>query len=147
MFVEDVTHDPPGEVIKRGRRRDLAAAAEDEGSGEVAEWSTREGASEDVKENGSQCAGQPEVLEVDVDRSRRKDALRTDETPDDGGVEKDSTVGAVELVGLVLGANICNGAAKSPLEDCDLDDASPNCGDSLRHEHGTPWYLHVLAQF
>ena len=95
----------------------MATATEDEGSGEIAERSPGEGASEGVKEDRSHCAGQPEILEVDVDGSGGEDALRTDETPDDGSVEKDATVGTVELVGLVLGTDICDGSTKSPFED------------------------------
>ena len=85
-------------------------------------------------------------MEVHVDGAGRKDALRADETPDDGSVEEDAAVRAVELVDLVLGADVHDGAAKSPLQNCDLDDTSPEGGDGLRHEHGAPWNLHVLAQ-
>lgn len=106
VFVEDVADDTPSEVIERSSRWDTATAAEDEGGGEVAERSTGEGASEGVEEDGSQCAGHPEPLEIGVYRAGREDALRTNETPDDGSVEEDTTVGAIEFVDLVLGANI-----------------------------------------
>lgn len=145
VFVEDVAHDAPSEVVERSSRWDLATTAKDEGSGEVAERSAGEGASEGVEEDWCQRAGHPEPLEIGVDRARREDALRADETPDDGSVEENAAVGAVELVGLMFGADIFDSAAKSPFEDCDLNDASPYSGDGLRHEHGTPWDLHVLA--
>lgn len=86
-------------------------------------------------------------MEVGVDTAGGENALRSDETPDDGSVEEDAAIGAVELVDLVLGADVRDGAAKSPFEDCDLDDASPEGGDSLRPKHGPPWDLHILAQF
>ena len=117
VLVENVPHNAPREVVERRSGWDLATAAEDEGSGEIAERSAGEGASEGVEEDGGQCAGKPEVLEVGVDGSGGEDALWTDETPDDGSVEKDAAVGTVELVGLVLGTNICYGSTKSPLED------------------------------
>ena len=145
VFVEDVAHEAPSEIVERSSRRDVTAATEDEGSGEIAEIRAGKGASEEVEDDWCQCAGHPEPLEVGVDGARGEDALRTDETPDDGSVEEDATVGAIELVDLVLSANIRDGAAKGPFEDCNLDDASPESGDSLRHEHGTPWDLHVLA--
>ena len=47
----------------------------------------------------------------------------------------------------MFGADVGNGAAESPLKDGDLDDAGPDSGDGLGHEHGPPWNLHVLAQF
>ncbi len=125
MFVEDVAHDAPSKIIERSSRGNFATAAEDEGSGEVTKWSAGEGASEGVEDDGCHGAGQPEPLKIGVDRSRREDALRADETPDDRSVEEDAAVRAIEFVGLVLGANICDSAAKSPFEDCDLDDASP----------------------
>ncbi len=147
MLIEHIPHDPPRKVVERGRRRDVAAAAKDQRRGQVSEVGAGEGASEGVEDDGSEGAGQPEVLEVGVDGARGEDALRSDETPDDGCVEKDAAVGAVELVGLVLGANVRDGAAERPFEDGDLDDTSPNGGDGLRHEHGAPWDLHILAQF
>ena len=145
VLVEDVAHDPPREVVERCSRRDLSTAAEDERSGEIAPRAAGKCTRERVKEDRSGHTGEPEILEVGVDGSGGEDALRTDETPDDGGVEKDPAVRAIELVGLVFGADVGNGAAESPLEDGDLDDAGPDGGDSLGHEHGTPWNLHVLA--
>lgn len=146
VFIEDEADDAPREVIERRSRWNFAAAAEDEGSGEVAERSSGESASEGVEEDGCQGTGHPEPLEVGVDGAGGEDALRADETPDDGSVEEDSTVGAVELVDLVLGADVRDGAAKCPFEDCDLDDTSPDSGNSLRHEHRPPWDLHILAE-
>ncbi len=147
MLVKHIPHDPPRKVIERSSRRNLAAAAENKRGRKVAKVGAGERAREGVEEDGSERAGQPEVLEIGVDGARGEDALGADETPDDGGVEEDATVGAVELVGLVLGANVCDGTAKRPFEDGDLDDAGPKSGDGLRHEHGAPWDLHVLAQF
>ena len=135
MLVEHISHDPPSEIIERSRRWDLAAAAENKRRGQVSEIGAGESAREGVEEDGGERAGQPEVLEVSVDGSRGEDALGADETPDDGGVEEDAAVGAVELVGLVLGANVRDGAAERPFEDGDLDDAGPKGGDGLRHEH------------
>lgn len=85
-------------------------------------------------------------MEVHVDATWGEDALRPDETPDDGSVEEDAAVGAVELVGLVLGADILDGAAKGPLQDRHFHDAGPEGGDGLGHKHGTDGNLHVLAQ-
>lgn len=51
VFIEDVADDAPGEVIERGSRWDFATAAEDEGSGEVAEGAAGESASEAVEED------------------------------------------------------------------------------------------------
>ena len=102
-------------------------------------------ASEGIKDDRSGGASEPEILEVGVDGSRREDALRTDKTPDNGSVKKDTAVGAIELVGLVFGADVGNSSAESPFEDGDLDDAGPDGSDGLGHEHGTPWNLHVLA--
>lgn len=147
VLVEHVAHDPPREVVERGRRRDLAAAAEDEGRGQVAEVGLGEGAREAVEEDGRQGAREPEPLEVGVDGARGEDALGPDEPPDDGGVEEDAAVGAVEFVGLVLGADVGDGAAEGPFQDGDLHDAGPEGGDGLGHEHGAPGDLHVLAQF
>lgn len=106
VLIEDETHDAPREVIERGRRRDIARAAEDEGSREVSERCAGERTSEGVKEDRSRCACEPEILEVGVDGTGREDALGADETPDDGGVEEDAAVGAVEFVYLVLGADV-----------------------------------------
>ena len=145
MFLEDIADGAPSEVVERSSRWDVSTAAKDKRSGEVAKGSAGEGASKGVEDDRCQNAGQPEVLKIGVNGARGEDALGTDETPDDGSVEKYATVGAVELIDLVLGAHIFDGAAESPLEDCDLDDASPEGGDGLRHEHGTPWNLHVLA--
>ena len=145
VLVENEPHDPPREVIDRCSRRDLSTAAEDERSGQIAPRAAGKRASERVKEDRSRRAGEPEILEVGVDGSGGEDALRADETPDDGSVEKDTAVGAIELVGLVFGADVGNGAAESPFEHGDLDDAGPESGDGLGHEHGTPWNLHVLA--
>lgn len=145
MLVEDVADDAPGEVVERGGGGDGVAAAEDEGGGEVAEGGAGEGAGEGVEEDRGEGAGEPEVLEVGVEGARGEDALGADEAPDDGGVEEDAAVGAVELAALVLGADVCDGAAEGPFEDADLDDGGPDGGDGLRHEHGTPGDLHVLA--
>ena len=145
MLVEDVADDAPGEVVERGGGGDLTAAAEDEGGGEVAEGEAGESAGEGVEDDGGERAGEPKVLQVRVDGAGGEDALGADETPDDGGVEEDAAVGAVELVGLVLGADVGDGATEGPFEDGDLHDAGPEGGDGLRHEHGAPRDLHVLA--
>lgn len=106
MLVEDVADDAPGEVVERGGGGDPAAAAEDEGRGEVAERGAGEGAGEGVEEDRGEGAGEPEVLEVGVEGARGEDALGADEAPDDGGVEEDAAVGAVEFARLVFGADV-----------------------------------------
>lgn len=47
----------------------------------------------------------------------------------------------------MFGADVRDRAAEGPFEDADLHDAGPDGGDGLRHEHGSPWDLHVLAEF
>ena len=106
MFVEDVADNAPGKVIERGSGWELATAAEDERSGEVAEGSSGEGASEGIEEDRCQRAGHPEPLEIGVDAARGEDSLRADKTPDDGSVEEDAAVRAVEFVDLVFRADI-----------------------------------------
>ena len=123
----------------------MAAAAEDEGGGEVSERHFGEHAREEVDYDGGEDAGEPEPLQVGVDASGGEDALGTDQAPDDGGVEEDTAVGTVEFVGLVFGADVCDCAAKCPFEDADLDDAGPEGGDRLGHEHGSGGNFHVLA--
>jgi len=86
-------------------------------------------------------------LEVGVQASCRENTLRADHTPYNGGVEEHTTIGTIEFVGLVLGANICDSAAESPFKHCNLYDAGPKGGDCLCHEHGTRGDFHVLAQF
>lgn len=147
VLVEDEADDAPGEVVERGGGGDAVAAAEDERGGEVAEGRAGEGAGEGVEEDGGQGAGQPEVLQVGVQGARGEDALRADEAPDDRGVEEDAPVGAVELAALVFGADVRDRAAEGPFEHPDLHDAGPDGGDGLRHEHGSPWDLHILAEF
>lgn len=106
VFVEDIADDAPSEVVERSSRWDVSTAAEDKRSGEVAKGGAGEGASEGVEDYRCQNTSQPEVLEVGVDGARGEDALGTDETPDNGSVEKDATIGAVEFIDLVLGAHI-----------------------------------------
>ena len=86
-------------------------------------------------------------MEVCIEGARAEDSLRADQPPDDGSIEEDPTVGAVEFVGLVFGTDVGNSAAESPAEDGDLHDGGPEGGDRLGHEHRAPGDLHVHAEF
>ena len=122
----------------------MVRAAEDEGKGDIFDRGTGEHASEDVYGHGGKDTREPEPLEVLIEAADGEDALGADQAPDDGGVEEDAAVGAVELVGLVFRADVGDGA-EGPFEDADLDDGGPEGGDGLGHEHGARGDLHVLA--
>ena len=69
MFVEDIAHDTPGEVVQWRGRRDLTATTEDEWRGQVLEWQAGEHAGKNVEQDWGQNAREPEVLEVGVETS------------------------------------------------------------------------------
>ena len=106
VLVKGESHDAPGEIVERGSRWNLTTAAEDERCREVLEWEFRKHAGKDVDQYRGKDTREPEPLQVGVYASWREDALGTDQAPDDGGVEKDTPVGAVELVGLVFRTDV-----------------------------------------
>ena len=85
-------------------------------------------------------------MEVCIEGAETEDSLWADQPPDDGRIEEDATVGAVEFVGLVFGTDVGDGATECPAEDGDLYDGGPEGGDGLGHEHGTPGNFHVHAE-
>ncbi len=146
-MIENVPDNAPRKVVERGGGRHLTRPAKDEGEGHVLYGCTGEHACKDIDEDWSEDAGKPEPLQVRIQAASREDALWADQAPYDGCIEENATSGAVELVGLMSGADIGDGAPKSPFQDADLHDAGPQGGDCLSHEHGSWWDLHVLAQF
>ena len=147
VLVEDEADDAPCEVVERCSGRDLAGPTEDERRVEVAEVHLGEHAGETVEYDRCGGADEPEPLEVCVDGARAEDPLWAYQAPYDGSVEEDTAVGAIEFVGLVLGADVRDGAAEGPAEDGDLHDGGPEGGDGLSYEHGTPGNFHVHAEF
>ena len=93
-FVEDKAHGAPRRIVEGRRGRDFARATKDKWRVGIAEGAVGEHPGENVEEWGSEEAGNEEVHEAVVDAARGKDTLRPDETPDDGSVEKHSSVGA-----------------------------------------------------
>jgi len=60
--------------------------------------------------------------------------------------EENSPARAREVVGLCKGTDAVD-AAKSGIQDADLDEARERCGDHLTHEHCPGRNLHVMAEF
>lgn len=145
-LVEDESDEPPREIVQRGSRRDEAGAAEDDGRGEVADGGTREHARAEVNSNGESGAGEPEPHQRRVHLTRGVDSLGADDAPDDGGVEEHASVGAHEVVGLMLGADVLDGA-EGPVHDANLDNGRPEAGDHLGHECDSGRDAHVVACF
>jgi len=114
VTIEHIPDDAPCEVVERCGGRYLVRPAEDERKGDVFDRCAREHAREYVDEYWSEDAGEPEPLQVCVETSDGEDALRANQSPDYGCVEKDAAIGAVELVGLVFGADVLDGATESP---------------------------------
>ena len=106
ILVEGKAHDAPGEIVERSSRWNLTTTAENERCREVSEWYFGEHAGKDVDQYRGKDTSEPEPLQVGVYTSWGKDALGTDQAPDDGGVEKDTPVGTIELVGLVFRTDI-----------------------------------------
>ena len=121
VAIEKPTNDAPGEVIERCGRGDVSCASEYQRCREIFDVRSREHACAKVDKDGEEDACEPEPLKVDVDATGRENALRANETPDDGGVEEDSSVRAGEAVLLVLGADAFDRSSEAPFKDSDLD--------------------------
>ena len=147
VLVERKAHDTPGQIVERSSRWNLTTAAVDERCREVPERHFGKHAGKDVDQHRGKDTSEPEPLQVGVYASWREDALRTDQAPDDGGVEKDTPIGTIEFVGLVFGTDVCDCSTKGPLKYTHLDDTGPECCNSLGHEHRAWWNLHILSQF
>ena len=147
VFVEDVAHNAPGKVVEGCRGGKLAGATEDERHGDVFDGRFGEHARQYVDDDGGHDPCEPKPLEVLIETADGENALGADEPPDDGGVEEDAAIGTVELVGLVFGADVGDGAAESPFQNADLHNTGPEGGNGLGHEHGAGRDLHVLADF
>lgn len=132
-LVEHESDDAPGRVVDGGRRRDHAGPAEDERHVDVAELALGEHAGQQVEDGRAQGAGDEKVHEPVVDLAGAEDALRADQTPDDGSVEEDATAGAGVVVDLLRVADVGDGA-KGPVQHGDLHDAGPHGGDDLAGE-------------
>ena len=144
-LVEDETDDAPGRVVERGGGRDLAGAAEDEGHVDVAEGGAGEHAREHVEDGWGDGADEEEVQQVVVHLASGEDALRTDQTPNDGSVEEHAAVGAGEVRGVMLIAQVADGT-KGPVEHGDLDNAGPDRGGKLAGEEHAGRHLHVVTK-
>ena len=110
VLVEHESDDTPREIVERSGRRQVSGSAENDGCGKVADVSLWEHAGADIDDDGEEGAHEPEIEETAVEVSGGEDALWADETPDDGGVEEDSAVGACVMVLLVFCADVLDGA-------------------------------------
>lgn len=144
-LVEDVTDDTPGEVVEGSGGRNQCATTENDRSAEVADGGLGPGAGTKVDQDRKEGTGEPEPHHVGVQLARREDTLRSNDTPDDGSVEKDTTVGAREMVLLGLAADIANGT-EGPVHDGDLDYGAPQTGNHLSSKGDTGRNLHVVAK-
>ena len=125
VFVEEPADGSPGEIVERGRGRQLAGAGEDDGGVEVADVRFGPGPGAEVEENRGEGADDPEVHQGGVDLPGGEDAAGADEAPDDGGVEEDTAVGAGEMRDLSRRAHVFDGA-EGPFHNGDLDEAGPD---------------------
>ena len=146
VLVEHVPDNAPREIVQRRGRRDRARAPKNNRCGQVADVGLGEHAGGDVDDDRKEGADEPEPQEAAVQVARREDTLGPDETPDDGGVEEDTAVGAAVVIRLSPGADAAD-AAESPFEDGDLNEAGPDGRDDLAAEHDSRRDFHVVAEF
>lgn len=109
-LVEDETDDTPGEIVKRSSGRNQSATTEDNGGVEVADGGLGPGTGTKVDDDRESSTSEPEPHHVGVHLARGENTLRSNDTPDNGSVEEDTTVGAAKVVSLILRADIGNSA-------------------------------------
>lgn len=144
-LVEDKADDTPGEVVEGSSGRDQSATTEDDGGVEVADGGLGPGTGTEVDHDRKNSTGEPEPHHVGIHLTRGEDTLRSNDTPDNGGVEKYTTVGAAEMVGLGLGADIGN-STEGPVHDSNLDDGAPQTRNHLSGKGDTRRNLHVVTK-
>lgn len=144
-----IEHEPkvsPREEGQRRRRWKPPHCSQHDGCTEHARWRARVETIEDVEGDGQKRTEKPVPLKMRVYASGSEHALGTYDAPDDAGGEESFSVGAGEVSGLRGGADVLD-AAKSPVHDCDLDEAGPDCGDDLAEEGYSRRDLHVVCHF
>ena len=143
-FVENESGGAPGQVVEWRGGRQVRDPVENDGRREVAELGLRPSSGGQVEYDGSNEPHNPEVEEAGVDMARAEDASRTNEAPDDACVEENTGLGAGEMIGLLGGAYVLNGA-QGPVHDADLYNARPDGGNGLGHKHSTRRDFHVVT--
>jgi len=129
-LVEDESDDTPGKIGHWSRWRDVANTTEDDRGVQIPGWAPWETLRCVVKDDWKSGTNKPEVLQVRVETFARENAVRPNDTPDDGCGEEHATVGAGETSRLVRLADTVD-IAKGPVQDRYLDDAAPERSNTL----------------
>lgn len=125
----------------------MTCASENERRGEISYRRLWVHPSTKVNCDREQRASQEEPHHVTVDLARVKHALRSDNTPDNRGVEENTTVGTSEVTRVLGVADIANSSTQGPIEDGYLNKACPDRGNDLAPEKRTWRNFHVVAHF
>lgn len=104
-LVEDEANKRPCHVVQRRGGRDQGVAIEDDWQVEEAERRLGPFLENEPEYNGADRANEPPPLQGGVHVARGEDALRADDTPNDGGGVEDLAGGAGEISDGVFGAD------------------------------------------
>lgn len=105
-FLENESYDAPTQIIEWSSRRNTCCTSEDEGSHEIFDGTIWPFACGEVEDDRNYCAEAEEPEEGGVDLARGENALGSNETPDDGCGEEDTSAGTREVIFLVGGADV-----------------------------------------